>query len=121
MVDFETWVNKCCEENGSLVNFCNVWKYPIPYTTALKWKCGYTQPTEWVQKLLEESYQLIMYRKKRAEILSTKIRDEVGFWDGRYCRELCYLAEMVNEWDNASLDEFESIIYKAAEKLGVLI
>lgn len=121
MSEFSAWINECCKEVGSLRNFINLWDYPIPYSTALKWKCGYNEPNFWVQRMIAQSYNLIMYKRKRVKKVAENIRDEVGFWDGKYCRELCFLADMVDDWDNATVDEFETVIYRAANKLGVEI
>lgn len=40
-------------------------------------------------------------------------------WDENLCKELCDAADMLDEWEAADGDTFESVIYKAAEKLGV--
>lgn len=40
-------------------------------------------------------------------------------WDEELCKELCEAADMLDEWEAADGDTFESVIYKAAEKLGV--
>lgn len=42
-----------------------------------------------------------------------------GEWDMDMCRELCEDAGMLDEWESADGDNFESIIYKAADILGV--
>lgn len=42
-------------------------------------------------------------------------------WNEELCEELCELANMSEEWENADGETFESIIYAAAEKLGVEI
>lgn len=42
-----------------------------------------------------------------------------GEWDIEKCRELCEDAGMLEEWEAADAEEFESVVYKAAEKLGV--
>ena len=42
-------------------------------------------------------------------------------WDYNLLEELCKLAEMEKEWDAADGDNFESVAYAAAEKLGVKI
>lgn len=40
-------------------------------------------------------------------------------WDMELARELCELAGMAEAFDAADGDTFESVIYTAAEKLGV--
>lgn len=42
-------------------------------------------------------------------------------WDLELCRELCEAADMLNEWNAADDETFESVLFAAAEKLGVEI
>ena len=42
-------------------------------------------------------------------------------WNEEYCRTLCGFADMEDEWDEADAEEFEQVMYQAAEKLGVEI
>ena len=42
-------------------------------------------------------------------------------WDNDLLSELCELAGMSDEWNAADGETFESVAYKAAEKLGVEI
>lgn len=42
-------------------------------------------------------------------------------WDMEFARELCELADMSAEFDAADGDSFESIVFAAAETLGVEI
>lgn len=42
-------------------------------------------------------------------------------WDINLLKELCELADMSDEWQKADGESFESVAYKAAEKLGVVI
>jgi len=42
-------------------------------------------------------------------------------WNGEDCRTLCGFADMEQEWDEADAEEFEQVMYQAAEKLGVEI
>ena len=39
-------------------------------------------------------------------------------WDADLLRDLCYRADMVDEWEAAE-DNFESVAFAAAEKLGL--
>ena len=50
-----------------------------------------------------------------------KSLDESGVWIPELCRELCELADMSAEWEAADGETFESVVYDAAEKLGVHI
>ena len=55
---------------------------------------------------------------RKAEEIAEKIRN-MDTWDEDLCRELCEEAGMADEWDAADGETFESIIWRAAEKLGV--
>lgn len=46
---------------------------------------------------------------------------ESSLWSLRQCEELCKLADMETEWNNATAEEFEAVVFKAAKKLGVEI
>ena len=41
-------------------------------------------------------------------------------WDTDLLRELCWRADMIDEWDAAE-DDFETVAYAAADKLGLKI
>ena len=53
------------------------------------------------------------------EELAEKIR-ESNEWDTDLLRDLCWRADIIEEWDEAG-DDFETVAYKAAEILGVEI
>ena len=42
-------------------------------------------------------------------------------WELEACAELCERAGMSEEWKAADSDTFESVVYAAAEKLGIQI
>ena len=42
-------------------------------------------------------------------------------WDNELLAELCARADMTEEWNAADGETFESVVYAAAEKLGVEI
>lgn len=42
-------------------------------------------------------------------------------WNEEDCKELCRLAGLEHEWEEADGSTFESVLYKAAEILGVEI
>ena len=44
-----------------------------------------------------------------------------GEWVPELCKELCDLAGMSQEWEEADGESFETVGYAAAEKLGVEI
>ena len=46
---------------------------------------------------------------------------EMGTWDMELLKELCEAADMLEEWNAADGETFESVAFKAAEKLGVEI
>lgn len=62
---------------------------------------------------------LIELNKEDAKEVAEKIRSNDN-WDIDDCADLCYLAGIEEEWI-ASYDTFESVVYKAAEILGVEI
>lgn len=52
------------------------------------------------------------------EELAAEIR-RLSDWDADLLRELCGRADMIEEWEAADGETFESVVYAAAEKLGV--
>lgn len=50
--------------------------------------------------------------------LASEIRS-LDSWDADLCRELCYRADLLDEWCEADADDTEKLIYTAAERLGV--
>ena len=42
-------------------------------------------------------------------------------WDNDLCAELCEAADMTAEWGAADGENFESVVYATAKKLGVEI
>lgn len=58
--------------------------------------------------------------KNEAMELAARIR-KADTWDEDDCKELCDLAGLSDEWKEADGDTFESVLYKAAEILGVEI
>lgn len=54
------------------------------------------------------------------EELAAEIRDTPE-WDADLLRELCYRADMLDEWCDADDETSESVAFAAAEKLGVEI
>lgn len=57
-------------------------------------------------------------RIERATEIAAAIRS-MDTWDHDLCTELCELAGLEDEWEAADGDTFESILYKAADVLGV--
>ena len=53
------------------------------------------------------------------EELAAEIK-ELGYWDHALCRDLCYRADMLDEF-MATEEGNEELLLKAAEKLGVEI
>ena len=56
----------------------------------------------------------------RAQEIAMEIRN-ADVWDDELLAELCELAGLEEEWENADGETFEQIVYKAAEILGVEI
>lgn len=50
-----------------------------------------------------------------------KAQREIGAWDANILEELCWRADMEEEWNNADGESFEAVAYAAAKKLGVKI
>ena len=44
-----------------------------------------------------------------------------GEWIPELCEELCELAGLADEWEEADGESFEAVLFKAAEVLGVEI
>lgn len=61
-----------------------------------------------------------MARETEVNALAREMR-ESSLWSLRQCGELCKLADMETEWTNATAEEFEAVVFKAAKKLGVEI
>lgn len=61
-----------------------------------------------------------MTREIEVEALAKAMR-ESSLWSLKQCEKLCELADMAEEWTNANAEEFEAVVFKAAEKLGVEI
>lgn len=57
-------------------------------------------------------------KKYEAEQIAERIRtaDE---WNADDCRDLCELAGLGKEWEEADGETFESVVFKAAEILNV--
>lgn len=56
----------------------------------------------------------------RAQEIAKEL-SESGEWIPELCQELCELADMSAEWETADGETFESVVYAAAEKIGVEI
>lgn len=56
----------------------------------------------------------------RVEEIARELNDS-GEWIPELCEELCELAGMEQEWQDADGESFEAVLYAAAEKLGVEI
>lgn len=57
---------------------------------------------------------------RNANEIAKEIR-AMGTWDMELLEELCEAADMLEEWNAADGETFESVAFKAAEKLGVEI
>ncbi len=56
----------------------------------------------------------------RAEEIANEL-NAMDTWNDELLAELCNLAGLEEEWENADGDTFEAVAYKAAEILGVEI
>lgn len=68
----------------------------------------------------EEYHDVLYWAKAEAQEIADEIRSQ-GIWDFELCEELCALADMTKEWETADGDDFEDVLFEAAEKLGVKI
>lgn len=63
---------------------------------------------------------MMIWEIEEAKELAESMRSK-DYWDDTECRKLCDLAGMTAEWDAVEDGAFESLIFAAAEKLGVEI
>lgn len=54
------------------------------------------------------------------QVIAERIRSK-DYWDMDSCIELCKLAGLEEEFNNADGETFESVLFEAAERLGVEI
>ena len=59
-------------------------------------------------------------KQTEVEELAEKIREK-SVWNLKQLKELCKLANMEEEWKHATAETFETVVFKAAKKLGVEI
>lgn len=59
------------------------------------------------------------WKTEEAIELAESMRSK-DYWDDDECKKLVELADMMEEWETAD-DDFETILHKAAKKLGVEI
>ena len=57
---------------------------------------------------------------RSAKEIAADIRS-LSIWDASLLSELCDAADMMDEWNAADGETFETVAFKAAEKLGVEI
>ena len=55
---------------------------------------------------------------ERSNEIATALRS-FGEWDFELIEELCKIAGLKEEWNNSDSVNFEDVVYKAAEILGV--
>ena len=70
--------------------------------------------------MLELEVWQIVQRRAEALELAEKLRSQ-SEWDYETCENLCDLAGMESEWDNADGDTFEDVVCKAAALFGIEI
>lgn len=81
------------------------------------WDKCFDSAAEQLEALLEDQ-SATTQPTPEAEEVAERIRENAG-WDFNDCEELCHLAGLDIEWEEADGSEFESVVYAAAEKLGV--
>jgi hypothetical protein len=64
-------------------------------------------------------------KKSRVNDIANKLRrTDYTRWDYELCRELCKLAGLEDEWkvvDTGDIDDVQSVVYDAADILGVVV
>lgn len=70
--------------------------------------------------MLDLTKEQIEQRKAEAMELAAKLRSQ-NEWDFETCENLCDLAGMEGEWDSATGDNFEEVVYAAAAIFGLEI
>ena len=85
---------------------------------------------EWGAELISaEVVSRYEFRDSRNEVVSADAEDiaeeirKASTWDLELCEALCELADMSEAWEQQAEDgeDFESVLYAAADKLGVEI
>lgn len=67
------------------------------------------------KKMVEEEMEM-----RTAQEIANDIKS-MDTWDNELLKELCEAADMMEEWDQADGETFESVVFSAAKKLGVEI
>lgn len=57
---------------------------------------------------------------EKAKAIAYRVSDS-DTWDAVDCKELCMLARLEQEWSNSDGEGFESVVFEAAERLGIEI
>lgn len=68
----------------------------------------------------KESFTCVSKQAQELSLLAEKIKCS-DTWNMEDLETLCIMAGMTNEWNNSDGETFESVIFDAAEKLGVRI
>lgn len=83
-------------------------------------KCGIIKAIRRHVRRWKQKQEGKTMKRNKAQELAAKIA-AADTWNESDCKKLCELAGMIDEWNAADGETFETVVYKAAEKLGVEI
>lgn len=83
-------------------------------------KCGIIKAIRRYVRRWKRKQEEKTMKRTEAQELAAKIAAATT-WNESDCKKLCELAGMLDEWNAADGETFETVVYNAAEKLGVEI
>ncbi len=83
-------------------------------------KCGIIKAIRRYVRCWKQKKEGKTMKRTEAQELAAKIA-AADTWNENDCQKLCELAGMLVEWNAADGETFETVVYNAAEKLGVEI
>lgn len=83
-------------------------------------KCGIIKAMRRYIRRRKRKQEEKTMKRTEAQELAAKIA-AADTWNENDCKKLCELAGMLEEWNAAGGETFETVVYNAAEKLGVEI
>lgn len=83
-------------------------------------KCGIIKAIRRYVNRWKQKQEGKTMKRTEAQELAAKIA-AADTWNESDCKKLCELAGMLDEWNAADGETFETVVYNAAEKLGVEI
>lgn len=83
-------------------------------------KCGIIKAIRRYIRRVKRKQEGKTMKRTEAQELAAKIA-AADTWNENDCKKLCELAGMIDEWNAADGETFETVVYNAAEKLDVKI